>query len=65
MGFRYQREQAKMSQKEVADKLGVDQSAVSLWETSKTYPRGRTLVKLAELYGCSVNDLLTDEQDGT
>ena len=62
MSFRASRERAKMSQKEVADSLGVDQSAVSLWETGKTYPRGKTLMKLAALFDCSVDELLEKDK---
>lgn len=58
MGFASARENAGLTQYEVADKLGVDQSTVSLWETGKTMPRAATLVKLAGLYCCTVDDLL-------
>jgi len=39
MGFLSAREKVGLTQKEVAEKLGVDQSAVSFWETGKTHPR--------------------------
>lgn len=65
MSFASAREKAGLTQKEVAEKLHIDQSAVSLWETGKTSPRVTMLVKLSELYCCSVDDLLRpDEQDG-
>lgn len=58
MSFLSAREKTGLTQKEVAEKMGVDQSAVSLWETGKTAPRAAMLVKLAGLYCCSVDDLL-------
>lgn len=61
MGFISAREKSGLTQKEVADKIGVDQSAVSLWETGKTAPRASMLVKLAELYHCSIDDLFRTE----
>lgn len=63
MGFLSAREKVGLTQKEVAEKLGVDQSAVSFWETGKTHPRASLLMRLARLYGCTVDDLLAD-QDG-
>lgn len=58
MSFASAREKAGLTQKEVAAKLGIDQSAVSWWETGRTAPRATLLVKLSELYRCSVDDLL-------
>lgn len=63
MGFLSARENIGLTQKEVADKLGLDQSAVSLWETGKTAPRASVLVKLAGLYCCSVDELLREEAE--
>lgn len=58
MSFLSAREKIGLTQKEVAEKMGVDQSAVSFWETGKTAPRAAMLVKLAGLYCCSVDELL-------
>lgn len=58
MSFLSARERTGLTQKEVAERLGIDQSAVSLWENGKTSPRVSVLVKLAELYHCSLDDLL-------
>lgn len=58
MGFKKTREQSGLTQKQVADALGVTQSAVSLWETGQSLPRAEMLIKIAKLYGCSISDLL-------
>ena len=50
-----------MSQQELAQELGVDQSTVSLWESGKTMPRANLLPKVAKLLGCTVDELLADE----
>lgn len=61
MGFLSAREKVGFTQREVAEKLGIDQSAVSLWETGKTAPRASILVQLARLYCCSVDELLSTD----
>jgi len=47
-----------MTQEYVAEKVGVDQTSVSQWEKGKTKPRVDTLIKLAELFECSVDELV-------
>ncbi|HCL5286333.1 TPA: helix-turn-helix domain-containing protein [Salmonella enterica] len=46
----------RMTQKEVAELLGVKQSAVSQFEKVET-PRKATLEKLAEIYDCQIGHL--------
>lgn len=49
---------AGLSQGEVARRLGINQSTVSYWESGKKLPRGTTLVKLADLYCCTIDELM-------
>ncbi|MGL4726696.1 MAG: helix-turn-helix domain-containing protein [Scandinavium sp.] len=42
-----------LSQQEVADKLGITQSAVSQLESPDSRPQKRTREKLAAIYGCT------------
>lgn len=63
MSFLVAREKSGLTQREVAEQIGVDQSAVSFWETGKTLPRAALLVKLANLYKCTVDDLLKEEEE--
>lgn len=58
MSFVEARKRANISQEAVAKQIGVDQSAVSLWESGKTRPRVAILLKLADLYECTVDELL-------
>lgn len=48
---------AGFTQKEIAERIGVDRTSVAKWETGKSYPRGETLVKLASVMGCSIDEL--------
>ena len=52
------REKAGLTQQELADKLGVGQSAVAMWESQKALPRTDKLPVLAKVLKCSVSTLL-------
>lgn len=51
------REEKGLSQTELAELLGVDQSSVCLWERGKTFPRNKTAVRLADVLGCTLDEL--------
>lgn len=46
---------------DVARALNVSPSAVCQWESGETMPRADKLKQIAEMYGCTVDDLLKDE----
>lgn len=48
------------TQEQLAEMLGVSRQAVSKWESGMTYPETEKLLKLGELYGCSMDYLLKD-----
>ena len=50
-----------LTQSEVALAVGVSQQAVSLWETGAREPSIEVLIKLSELFNCSVDELLKGE----
>lgn len=64
MSFLTARKNAGLTQKEVADQIGVDQTAVSFWENGKTLPRASLLSKIAMIYGVTVDELLSDRGEG-
>lgn len=47
-----------MTQKEIADILGITDKAVSKWERDIAFPDTATIPKLAEILGVSVEELL-------
>lgn len=51
---------ANLLQQDVADALKINRSTVAKWETGETLPRADKLIDIARLYGCSVDDLLSD-----
>ena len=51
------------SQEELADKLGLSRQAVSKWERAEASPDTDNLICLAKLYGVSLDELLTTDED--
>lgn len=60
-GFRRMRQAAGFSAKEAAEKLGVTDVSVYMWETGEWNPLAKRLPEIAELYGCTVDELLKKE----
>lgn len=57
-----QRKELKLSQKKLADLVGVTTSAISQWEREETTPKGENLMGLASALGCSVEWLAGERQ---
>lgn len=55
------RKQHKITQMELADKLGVTRQAVSKWEQGTAFPSTENLIQLGKLYGVSIEVLTTPE----
>ena len=51
------REDKGLSQMALAKSLGVDQSTVCLWESGKTSPRPDVAIRLANILGCTLDDI--------
>lgn len=51
------------SQEELADKLGLSRQAVSKWERAEASPDTDNLICLAKLYGVSLDELLSTDDD--
>lgn len=58
--FRIFRKKRGFTQEEVAEELGVTRQAVAKWERGETSPDVEFCIKLAELYGTTVDALLCD-----
>lgn len=55
------RKENNYTQEQLAELLSVSRQAVSKWESDTAYPETEKLLKLGELYGCSMDYLLKDE----
>ncbi|WP_199028464.1 helix-turn-helix domain-containing protein [Ralstonia sp. ASV6] len=59
----YARKQAKLSQKAIADRLGITQGAVSQWEQELTVPSLEQVGPLAKLVGASIDWLVLGSKE--
>lgn len=56
--YRQLRKEHNLSQANLAERLGVSQTAVSQWETDKNYPDINTIKQLADIYSVTTDYLL-------
>lgn len=50
--------QSEMSQKKLADKIGVSRSTLAMWETNKSQPDLETICKIADLFDTTADYVL-------
>lgn len=62
MSFRSARIKAGKKVSDVTEYMGCSDAAVYYWETGQNKPRAAALLKLAAFYGCTVDDLLKQEE---
>lgn len=55
------RKEKKLTQAQLAEKLGITDRAVSKWETGKSIPDSSIMLELCEILGITVNELLSGE----
>ena len=56
------RKRNKMSQEKLAKEIGASRSAVAMWETNANEPDHNTLVKIANLFNVTIDELLGNEE---
>lgn len=59
------RKEKGMTQTELAGKLGVTNKAVSKWETGEAMPETGLLMPLSEIFGVSIDELLSGKRERT
>lgn len=55
------RQEKNWSQEKLAEKIGVKRLAIGNYESGQTKPSAETLQKIAEIFGVSIDYLLSDE----
>jgi transcriptional regulator with XRE-family HTH domain len=53
------------SQEELAEKLFVSRQSVSKWETGQNYPSIVIIIKLSDLFGITIDELLRSDEELT
>lgn len=56
------RKECGMTQQQLAEQIGAKQNTVSGWETGVITPRVDKLKAMAELFGCTVDELLKSDE---
>lgn len=56
-GFEVCRRRAGLTQIQAAIAIGVTQGTISQWESGQTYPARDKVVIVAQVYGCTIDDL--------
>lgn len=51
----------KLSQEELAFKVGVSRQSVSKWETGEAYPEMNNILELCKIFRCNINDLIHED----
>ena len=62
MSFKGARLLANLTQEQVAMALHLSRTTVSMWESGESRPRTSMLKQIADLYNCTVDDLLKEEE---
>lgn len=57
----YLRKQKKLSQEELAFKLGVSRQAVSKWESGGAFPETDKMMSICKIFDCSLDDLMNED----
>lgn len=52
-----------LTQSELAEMLNIAQNTLSYWEAGKTEPNGEALIKLADFFGTTIDNLLGRETE--
>ena len=53
----------KMTQEELAEKLGVSRQTVSKWELDVTYPEMDKVIEICTLFSCSMDELIREDMN--
>lgn len=62
MRLRVMRENVGLTQAALGKLVGVEQHTVSQWESGYRMPRADKLPRLANVLGCTINDLFDDDE---
>lgn len=61
MNLKNLRMSKKLTQKQLAERLGVERTTVSMWETGNSSPSLEILKKIAQVLDCSIDNLVKED----
>lgn len=53
----------KMTQEELAEKMGVSRQTISKWELNQVYPEISKMIELCNLFSCSIDQLVREDMN--
>lgn len=59
------RESLKLTQEDLAKKLHIGRTTVSMWENGEAMPRADKLPEIAKVLNCSIEDLYDHEREAS
>ena len=62
MLIKQKREQLGLKQAELASIMNVTQTSIAKWETEQAIPSIDKLIKLAKIFNCTIDELLSKEE---
>ncbi len=57
------RNNAELTQEDIAEKIGVSRQTISNWENNKSYPDIISVIKLSDIYSISLDTLLKEDEN--
>ncbi len=61
MNLKQLRMSKKLTQKQLAERLGVKRTTICMWETGNSSPSLEILKKIAQVLNCSIDELVKEE----
>ncbi len=58
------RNQYRLSQEELAERIGISRQAVAKWESGKAVPDINNLIQLSNIFKISIDRLVKEEESG-
>lgn len=55
------RKSKKISQEQLAERLGVSRQSISKWETGENYPSMANIICLCDIFNCKINELVHED----
>lgn len=61
--LKMRRNELNLKQEYVAEELGITRQTISNWENGRSYPDIERIIRLSEIYGLSLDELLKGDQE--